>query len=673
MPDMASSGDALHPAPDSRGMGSRPRSGFRRVLRAAFYLLLALAGAALLFVLLFEWNWLRRPIERHVTSTTGRELVIAGDLSGRWSLTPTLVFRDVRYANPPWARQPYLLEAEEISLTVSLPGLLRRPRVVEAVAVRGARIGLESGEDGRSSWRFDANQSDPGSAPILRRLVLDRSEVRYLDEAGGTDVLARVSSLDQGSSTIDIKGRTRATPVVVSMITLGAADALGAATDPGSRAPTLRGKGTIGDARVTFVGSLGAGYAANGTRLKVTASGPDLSAFRPLARAAIPATPPYRIDADVAIEQDQVGVVLRPSTFGGSRLQGRFDVGYGGERVQVVGRFDADPLDIGDLGPLIGATAKDPAKPGITGAGARRLLPRTPFDTTLWPNVDLDLSLNALRVIDAGRWAIEAFTFRASLDRGTLTVSPISVAIAGGKVEGNLAIERRGKSVMLKSDARFERLQLARLMPATDNAKASVGQINGRFDIAGEGDSMAGVLASSNGRLALVTGSGQISNLLLEIAGLDCGESLRFLLGGDRRSELRCAVASMPIRAGVMDAEAVVIDTDDTLIAITGSASLKDEQLDLTLHAQPKDWSLFSVRSPIHLRGAFSRPRVSVDAKALGLRAAGSILLGLVNPLAALIPLIETGGGEDANCKELMANVKSGAGDPRRRKPPSPR
>jgi uncharacterized protein involved in outer membrane biogenesis len=110
----------------------------------------------------------------------------------------------------------------------------------------------------------------------------------------------------------------------------------------------------------------------------------------------------------------------------------------------------------------------------------------------------------------------------------------------------------------------------------------------------------------------------------------------------------------------MVTAEAVVIDTDDTLIAITGGANLKEEQMSFTMHAQPKDWSLFSVRSPIHLRGPFSAPQVSVDRAALGLRAAGAILLGLINPLAALIPLIETGGGEDADCKELISGVQAG-------------
>jgi uncharacterized protein involved in outer membrane biogenesis len=595
-----------------------------------------------------------------VAASTGRELVLAGDMSGQWSFTPTLAFREVRFENPQWATQRSLLEAEEVTITLSLSGLLRKPREIEAIQIRGARVGLESGGDERRSWRLDLAQSDPASAPILKRVMVDRGEVRYLDAASQTDVLARIGSIDQGGTTIDVEGRARGTQVALAIITVGTTEALAAATDPAAPSPALRGKGTLGGARVTFSGSLGPGHALNGTRFKLSASGPDLSALRPLARMAIPATPPYRIDADVAIDAGQVGVVLRPSTFGGSRLQGRFDVIHGGDRLAVIGKFAADPLDIGDLGPLLGAAASKTKETTGGNADHRRLLPGTPFDTSLWPSADLDLTLDATRVTDAGRWAIDAFRFRALLERGTLTVSPLSVSMADGRIEGNLAIERKGASVALRSDGRFSRLQLARLLPSTDTTRVSTGAINGRFDVAGQGSSLAAVMGASDGHVSLVIGSGQVSNLLLEIAGLDGGEAVRFLLGGDRRAELRCAVASLPIRKGMVTAEAVVIDTDDTLIAITGGANLKEEQMSFTMHAQPKDWSLFSVRSPIHLRGPFSAPQVSVDRAALGLRAAGAILLGLINPLAALIPLIETGGGEDADCKELISGVQAG-------------
>jgi len=37
------------------------------------------------------------------------------------------------------------------------------------------------------------------------------------------------------------------------------------------------------------------------------------------------------------------------------------------------------------------------------------------------------------------------------------------------------------------------------------------------------------------------------------------------------------------------------------------------------------------------------------------------MLLGLINPLAALIPLTETGGGEDADCRALLQSARVAA------------
>lgn len=58
------------------------------------------------------------------------------------------------------------------------------------------------------------------------------------------------------------------------------------------------------------------------------------------------------------------------------------------------------------------------------------------------------------------------------------------------------------------------------------------------------------------------------------------------------------------------------------------------------------------------LGGTFSDPSVAVEKGPLALRAGAAILLGMVNPFAALIPLIETGPGTDSNCAELLASVE---------------
>lgn len=120
-----------------------------------------------------------------------------------------------------------------------------------------------------------------------------------------------------------------------------------------------------------------------------------------------------------------------------------------------------------------------------------------------------------------------------------------------------------------------------------------------------------------------------------------------------------------------MTSEVFVIDTDDTYFGGAGTVSLRDETLDLTITPLPKDFSPVSLRGPLHVRGTFANPTFGLDKGRLTLRAGAALLLGLINPLAAIIPLIETGPGKDAPCgdlvKSLEARIKTPANVPQKK------
>ena len=69
------------------------------------------------------------------------------------------------------------------------------------------------------------------------------------------------------------------------------------------------------------------------------------------------------------------------------------------------------------------------------------------------------------------------------------------------------------------------------------------------------------MLGSSSGAVAMLMGRGQISNLLLEIAGLDGAEIIKFLMSGDQNVQLRCAAAAFDVKNGLMSSRALVLDT----------------------------------------------------------------------------------------------------------------
>jgi uncharacterized protein involved in outer membrane biogenesis len=139
--------------------------------------------------------------------------------------------------------------------------------------------------------------------------------------------------------------------------------------------------------------------------------------------------------------------------------------------------------------------------------------------------------------------------------------------------------------------------------------------------------------------------------------GLDGGEVIKFFVRGDRNVKLLCSAAAFEVKQGLMSSKVIVLDTSDTVINGTGQINLASETLDITLRPQPKDRSILSLRSPLKIGGTFASPSAGPDKLALGARAGVTLGLALINPLLALAATIETGPGEDADCRGALATA----------------
>ena len=74
----------------------------------------------------------------------------------------------------------------------------------------------------------------------------------------------------------------------------------------------------------------------------------------------------------------------------------------------------------------------------------------------------------------------------------------------------------------------------------------------------------------------------------------------------------------------------------------------------LHVEPKPKRKGLLLLRTPVDLRGSFSHIELSLEKDPLIARAGAALALAAVNPLAALLPLIETGPGEDTPCRSVL-------------------
>ena len=259
----------------------------------------------------------------------------------------------------------------------------------------------------------------------------------------------------------------------------------------------------------------------------------------------------------------------------------------------------------------------------------------------------------ALRSIPRARNAQQRLKRRISQTGNSLHLS--TVAKSKGSYPSWVKIESAGW-VRIQS----ARTSLSKLSPAIARNSTKIGRLNGNFDLDGRGDSIGNMLASANGKVIAVLEGGQVSKLLMEKVGLHLWEILTLSLTGDRMVKLRCAVAAFDVTHGKMQATAIVFDTQVTTVYGTGSIDLAQEELDLVLEPRTKDTSPFALRSPIFVRGSFAKPEVEFDKVKIVVRAAGALAIGSVNPLFALVPLVDAGPGKDSDCYRIWREAGAG-------------
>src|SRR5690606_7858927 len=165
-------------------------------------------------------------------------------------------------------------------------------------------------------------------------------------------------------------------------------------------------------------------------------------------------------------------------------------------------------------------------------------LPDTPYEPEKLNALYADVRLRAQR-IHAPVWPLDNIDAHLLLEAGVQRLEPLDFGVASGNVRSSIRLDARNPTIATNAQVALRGLDLARLMPDSALAEQTIGRIGGDISLSGSGNSVAKMLATSSGDVALGMGNGQVSNLLLELAGLDIAEALKLLVTGDRSEERR--------------------------------------------------------------------------------------------------------------------------------------
>ncbi|HET6397209.1 MAG TPA: AsmA family protein [Pseudoxanthomonas sp.] len=627
--------------------------------------LAAIALALVVLAVLFDWNWFRGPLERAVGNATGREFRIGGDLDVDLGRTITVSAGDLELGNAGWSREPRMATAERVEIDLApWPLLALRLHMKEVRAVR-PDVRLETAPEGQGgNWEFGDGEPRRESEPRWRldRLWIRDGRLRFTDAAEKTDVDLTLSSIAPASG---------APPAAAPVAVAGRGHWRGAAFRlEGQAESPLELADTEAPYRIDLDAAAGATRArARGTLtnpfrlqtfdLQMALSGKDLEDLYPLLGLALPPSPPYRLDGRLRRNGDLWRYDGFKGRVGDSDLSGDVQVDVSGQRPMFRAQLLSRRLDFDDLAGFVGAPPSagdgETANAEQQAQAARRaaspkLFPDTPYNLAKLRAMDADVRWRA-REIHAPRLPmIDDMDAHLRLDGGLLRLEPLNFGVAGGQVRSDIRMDARREPIDTRARIAVRGVELPRLFPRAELAQGAAGRIAGDIVLQGQGNSVAAILGSADGDVALGMGRGRISNLIMELAGLDIAEALKFLVTEDRQVPIRCAFADFGMQDGLMTSRALAFDSTDTLIVGEGTVDLGGERLDLLLRPRPKDRSILTLRSPLRVGGTFKDPSFRPDMAALGLRGAIALALGNIAPPAALLALIETGPGEDSDC-----------------------
>ena len=635
---------------------------------AVALLVIALA----LVALFFPWDLLRGPINRYVSAKTERKFEITRHLDVHlgWR-SATIKLDGIEFANPEWARDRHLLLAEGAEFELRYWPLLGGKVVIPRLSLMSPAVGLQMEEDGRRTWALGKDTSDKGTVPEVGLVQVDGGSVNFLANHLAIDMHANIdfdTSLGAMPLGFEIKGTYQKQPLTAK----GRTGNVLQLTSTGQPPFPLEIDAAAGQTRLKADGTVASLDGLDGIDAKVNVRGQSLGALFPLLGIALPDTSPYAIDVHVTKQ----GAVWKANELKGklglSDINGEMTFDQGQKVPTLNGRLRSSIMDMDDLGPLIGLPPTARAAASVEGVKAPasvdqvrrakattdKIFPTATLDLRRLRAMNADVRYTAERIRNVRDIPLDKGSVHVILKDGLLTLDPLDLGIAGGKLVGSIRIDSNPTPADIRASLDIRSLKINRLIPKVETMKTSFSSLDGRINLSGRGNSVAEWLGSASGDMAALTGSGRFSNLLLEVGGLDGGEIIKFLLGGDNNVTMRCAAIAFDVNKGVMTGRELVFDTTDTVFHATGGANLATERMDFVIRPEPKDMSVLSLRTPLVIGGSFADPSVGVKVAPLATRALTALALGAINPLLALAATIETGPGEDANCQAVLTDAR---------------
>jgi uncharacterized protein involved in outer membrane biogenesis len=622
--------------------------------------LVVIAGGALYAYVSSEH--FRTRVAQYLGDYSGRKTTIA-DIQIRWGSTAQVRMSGVEIGNVAWGKAPHMLKAEAVDLDIRLWPLLRGDVVLPRLVLRKPDVQVEFNDKELSNWSFQESPvvatageavkpESRGETPLIGKLEITEGKLGYRDTKrkltlDGTVTTATGKAGEDPVAELTLNGTLENQKLALKFV--------------GGSALMLRDSKTpypvdldvaFGGTKLKLKGTLLDPFQWKGANVELSLAGPDLSEVFPLLGIPAPPTPPYQVSGKL---DSQGGVWRFTETkwkVGQSDLTGEVVVDRRKKPGLVTAKLISQRLIFADLAPLVGAP------PGQSGRGPMSprqaqtqqqleasgdLFPNVPLRIERLRAMNMDVTLDAKRVVAPAYLPVQALAFRVVVDNGRATAKPLTLAlVGGGTIAGELVMDARSDNPRVSANLQLQKVELKTFFRESKHFDTTQGLIQGRVNLAGHGRSLAQVMNSADGHIALAMGGGSVSSLTVSLAGLQIADALALFITGDKRIPILCAVGRLNFQRGIVTFDRTLVDTEKSVLKVTGQVALPPQTLKIDVDADVKRFDLLDLHGSVGVEGKLRDPKVT---------------LGRVIP----IPTPVIGTAKTVDCPALTAQMMAAA------------
>jgi uncharacterized protein involved in outer membrane biogenesis len=393
-------------------------------------------------------------------------------------------------------------------------------------------------------------------------------------------------------------------------------------------------------------------------------AGASMADLYGLTGVLLPETPPYATKGTLLGKKDGDFWTFTYKDFtgkvGASDIAGTLAYAQRKPRPLLTGALTSQQLRLADLGPTVGADTGEGTKAAgkVTAPAPGKALPVDQFNTAKWGALDAEVKFTGKQILRTANIPLRDIETTIRMKDKVLTLTPLSFALAGGRITSNIRLDGREKVLDASARMAARGVKIRELFPKLQSMQATFGEINGDGALVGKGNTVAAMLGTSQGEINAVVTEGTVSQFVLELAGLNVANAVYVKIFGDKQTMLNCVAATTTVRNGRANIDRFVLDSEDAVVNATGYVDLASEKLDVDVRPKTKGARILSLRTPLYARGTFKDPKVGPHAGPLALKAGAAVALAAINPLAALLPLINVDKAPDTNCGAEISAAK---------------